>query len=513
MTELATLDIQAPLPQQRPMFDAPHRFIVARCGRRWGKTRACWIASMVGRGPGWEDFTPQWEGVLQGWDVVWLAPDYPQAKSIWLEDVKPRGDNLDGVKLNNTDFTLAVDGGGTLHVRSAEAIKSLRGLGARLKGVIIDEAAWMDLESHWLGVIRPILMDNQGWAIIASTSNAGLDGNTEHRAPSFFNRLCQEVADGTRDPSEWVEFYGTAQDNPLISPAEFASMVKEYPPESVQLGQEVYAKLLATGAGLAFPEWLESHHKVRYEPPPGWAYFAAMDWGYSDHCAVLFFAAGPKKDVLVRSEIYVNKRTPYDVGFEVGEHAKRYPKLEYLVAGSDMWDVRDGGETIAEKFQTGLWASTLADPIPFVSFARGRGTREAGKMTVHEFLKYEAAPDGTIPPWSGAKLRVHADCVNLLRTLPSRPLDPHNSEDVEEGGEDHPYDALRYGLASRFPRPEDHDWRSVPDDVHPGWDLARRRRKPRWEREPDEESIRIEQIRQGRFVTGVRYGGARPVEE
>lgn len=514
MTDAATLDLQEPLAHQVPIFDAPQRFKVWRAGRRTGKSRGAWVAGMIGHGPGWYDFKPMHEGVAQGWDVVWLAPDYPQSKAIWLEDVKPRAENLDGVKLNNSDFILELEGAGKLHVRSAEAIKSLRGLGANLKGIIIDEAAWMDLESHWRSVIRPILMDNKGWAIIVSTTNAGLDGNTDHRAPSFFNSLCQDIQDGVREADEWVEFYGTAEDNPTISPDEFRSLVKEYPADSVQLGQEVYAKLLSSGAGLAFPEWNQKHHVVKYEPPRDWAYFASLDWGYADHCAILFYAAGPGKDLLVRSEIYVNKKTPYDVGFQLGEHAKRYPRLEYVVAGSDMWDVRDGGETIGEKCAAGLAAATQPDPIPLVSMPRGKGSRIAGKLAVHEFLKYETAEDGTIPNWAGAKLRVHEDCKNLIRTLPSRPIDPKDSEDVLEGGEDHPYDSLRYGITSRFPRPAEDESPRVPDDIHPGFDLKKRQRKPRWAREAeDDESVRFEQLQQGHFSTGIRYGGARPFEE
>lgn len=502
-----TLDLQEPLAHQVPIFDAPQRFKVVRAGRRFGKSRAAWVAGMIGHGPGWYDFTPLHEGVAQGWDVVWLAPDYPQSKAIWNEDVRPRAEHLKGCKLNNSEFTLALDGGGNLHVRSAEAIKSLRGLGANLKGIIIDEGAWMDLRSHWRSVIRPILVDNHGWAIICSTTNAGLDGNVDHLAPSFFNLLCQEVQNGKREKDEWIEFYGTAQDNPAIDPAEFLSLVKEYPADSVQLGQEVYAKLLASGAGLAFPEWNEQHHKVRYDPPKNWAYFASVDWGYSDHCAILFYAAGPK-DVLVRSEIYVQKKIPYDVGYQLGKHAERYPKLEYAIAGSDMWDVRDGGETIGEKFAKGLADATQPKPIVLLSMPRGSGTRHTGKMAVHEFLKYEALPDGTIPPWSGAKMRIHEDCVNLIRTLPAMPIDPKDSEDVLEGGEDHLYDSLRYGLTSRFPRSEDVSAHHVDDDRHPGYDLHRKQKRKRWSQEEDEQVYTP-----GHFATNVRWQAARPQED
>lgn len=513
MSATGTLDLQAPLVHQVPIFDAPQRFKVKRCGRRFGKTRGAWVAAMVGHGPGWYEFEPLHEGVAQGWDVVWLAPDYPQAKSIWLEDIKPRAENLDGVTLNNSDFMLTLEGAGHFYVRSAEAIKSLRGLGAKLKGIVIDEAAWMDLESHWRDVIRPILMDNHGWAIIMSTTNAGLDGNADHRMPSFFNQLCQEIQDGARDPEEWIEFYGTALDNPAIAPAEFRSMLKEYTEGSTSLAQEVYAKLLAAGAGVAFPEWRDNHHIQSYDPPPGWRWFGGVDWGYANPCAVTFLAAGPDTDVLVRDELYLTKKTPYEAGYLSGTMAKRFPLLEFFAGDSAMWNVTDGGPTIAEEFQRGLTAAVLPASLPLVSVAKGPGSRMARKQLLHEHLRYQTNPDGTIPRWAGAKLRFHKDAANTIRTIRALPIDPKNSEDVDTKAEDHPYDSVTYALMARVPRPEQEQQGRTPDDVHPGFDLKRRRRKPRWEKEPDDSAVMTEQLRQGHFVTGVRYGGARPQEE
>jgi hypothetical protein len=264
--------------------------------------------------------------------------------------------------------------------------------------------------------------------------------------------------------------------------------------------------------GLAFPEWNEKHHKVRYEPPPSWAYFASVDWGYSDHCAVLFYAAGPK-DLLVRSEIYVQKKIPYDVGYQLGQHAKRYPRLEYVVGGSDMWDVRDGGETIGEKFQAGLRDATMPNPLGLMSMPRGKGTRHAGKMSIHEFLKYEALPDGSIPAWSGARLRIHEDCKNLLRTLPAMPIDPKDSEDVLEGGEDHLYDSLRYGLSSRFPRPRRRTSSRAGGQASRLGSPAQAQETPVAGRAGRRGGTDRGDADRWRVLTGIRYGGARPEED
>ena len=43
-------------------------------------------------------------------------------------------------------------------------------------------------------------------------------------------------------------------------------------------------------------------------------------------------------------------------------------------------------------------------------------------------------------------LRIMRSCRNLIRTLPALQRDPHNVEDIDTEGEDHLYDAARYGI-------------------------------------------------------------------
>lgn len=60
--------------------------------------------------------------------------------------------------------------------------------------------------------------------------------------------------------------------------------------------------------------------------------------------------------------------------------------------------------------------------------------------TVHNWL--QMAPDG-LPYWL-----ISENCHHLIRTLPQLVYDKYNLEDVDTEGEDHPYDAASYGLAS-----------------------------------------------------------------
>jgi hypothetical protein len=66
--------------------------------------------------------------------------------------------------------------------------------------------------------------------------------------------------------------------------------------------------------------------------------------------------------------------------------------------------------------------------------------RLGGKRKVDRLL--QDLPDGK------PGLQVFSTCPNLIRTLPLMVYDPVRVEDVDTQGEDHAYDALRYGLTN-----------------------------------------------------------------
>lgn len=490
-----TIRLPEPLPHQEPIFDSPARFKVRRAGRRTGKTREIFIAAMGGHGPGWRTQRPMFPGVLQGWDVVWVALDYPQAKAIWNEEIRVRFEGHDGVELNKTDRTATFAGAGTLHVRSSEAIDGIRGLGKDLKGVVFDEGAHYDLLYCWRDVVRPILADNAGWAMFDSTTNAGLDGNDEQVAPSYFNRLCEEIQGGQRTPEDgWAEFYGTAEDNPLISPAEFAALVKEYPVGSVSLDQEVYARLLAAGAGLAFPEWDQRLHTFNFEIPrgAGWRWFAGMDWGYTSPGCFSLFAAGPDGEILLRWEHYFKERTPYDVGQTIGEALLHTPELEFpewVALDASAFYTDNGSVSNAEEIDRGFKDALRKTGIrvPIQEAPAGPRSRVTRKLAMHEALKVDhervqpfLERGELVPRWAAPRFRIHTSCVNHIRTIPALPRDARDPEKVETHGvEDHALDSCSYALVSRTPEVQ-RKWLRLEQDRHPGFDAeGQRRRRPR----------------------------------
>lgn len=486
------------LDHQRPIADSPARFKVLREGRRWGKDVIALHVAVVGHGPTGPDGEPRWKGLMQGFDVVWAAPTIPQTNALWLNEVEPRFRRKHGVKVNTSTKTVSLenpDGSpfATLWVRSAEAIDSVRGGGGRLGGVVINEAAHMDLEGCWRDVLRPMLMDHGGWAVIQSTTNAGPDGfenEAGKRTPSYFNLLCQEILDGQRGP-EWAEWHGDARENPRIKPEEFAALVAEYPPEDPRLAQEVYAKLIKGYGGLAFPEWRDDVHTTTWSPArgdPDWSWVGGMDWGYAKPACFLLAACGPSQTVLFRREWYFSGKPPKKAGYELGQLLKGWghPWPEYIACDLAMFGVGQDGRSIASRVQAGLDAAFTGkaggEPtvlIPLIPAPKGPGSRKTRKLLLHEYLRYGPPDkDGKIPPWLQPKVRFHTDCKASIRTIPQLSRDPKDLEDVDTLAEDHAYDAATMLLLTYLPENEREPVKVKDENVHPGLDAKGHRRKP-----------------------------------
>lgn len=489
MTAVPALRIEVPIPRllkhQVPIGVSPARFIALHAGRRFGKDRLALNVSMVGRGPKTcqgcaraphPKTEPCYRGLSQGFDVVWLAPDFSQANLIWVEEILPRFQDVEGVRLDRDQHTLNLPGRGTLWVRSAVNADAVRGVGKRLGGVIVNEAAHMDLEYVWRSVVRPALMDNQGWALIMSTTNSGLDGNAERKTPSFFNRLCQEIYDGKRGKrgAEWEVFHGTARDNPKIRPSEFDALVAEYEPDSKQLQEEVHAKLLAGGSGLAFPEWDESLHVLpaAFNPPPHWRWGGALDFGYTANGWFGMFAFGTEGEVYGIDEFYFRQLHAREVGRRIGRLTQLVPEFGVIAADSAMWAKTGLGPTVAEEVQSGIkeaYRGTGRGVPGLVEATKGPGSRHARKQLFHRYLFARRARDGSVPLWGQPRLKFRETCKHAIRTIPQLPIDPRDPEDVDTTAEDHPYDGTGYLLMSRPPlaplpaEPRD-------EHTHPGFD-------------------------------------------
>lgn len=455
----AAVQLPAPLEHQEPVYNSRARFKVLRCGRRWGKTILAILCAFVGHGPLMASGIPMFPGIASGLgDVVWVLPTYKQRNAVWTQEIIPRFGSHPACTVNRSEFYVTLPNGCTLYIRSADAgaAATIRGLGKRVIGVVLDEAAHFDSESAWLEIIRPILIDNRGWAIWASTTNSGSDGHKDeleqNRTPSFFNLLCTQIMNGERS-EDWEHFYGTAYDNPKLAHAEIDAALAEYSEGSRAREEEFFAKLLTAGAGAAFPEWNDDVHTAQWSPektPRLYRWSWMGDWGYSSNGGCWLAATSKEGRTFIRTEYYFRKIDPFTAGHNWGLKIIRFPRPEFGIM--DTPGVTDGGPTILEKFLAGMTKALGGRrPPPLIKPTKSRSSmdqpktyRTTAKMVVHELLRYERAADGSVPDFMRPLLTVHRTaCPNMVRVMQSIQVDPKGQDDVDTKSEDHPYDALK----------------------------------------------------------------------
>lgn len=454
-----TLELPEPVGKQYDMLDSSALRKVLRFGRRGGKTRFAFIAALAGHGDGWEDSKPKLGGVLQGGDVVWICPTYSNLSTVlWREEIEPRMGHLPWVSLNKTTHDVEIPGLGALMLRSGDrsAIDSVRGVGKRLKGVIIDEAAHLDLRGALQDVILPALVDNGGWLILMSTTNAGQDGGYDDtgapQVPSYFNQICAQIVAGERGP-EWQQFTGTAYDNPTLDRQAIDDLIAEYPPDSPKLKQEVFAELLETGVGLALPGLSEATHMVpAFTPPAHWTKFAAFDWGYHHPWAFGSYTVNEDGQVYKRESLNGRLMLPEQIDQKVRASGID-PSTLIIHAGPDVWRTRVSSKG---KIQGEFMGPTVAEQLQLLGWKLmpAADARVAGLNNLRQYTFID--PSKQPPPLPRFLWMRTPGNVACLAQIARMPLDPSNPEDALKidadaagrGGDDW-YDENRYALMSR----------------------------------------------------------------
>lgn len=506
-----TLELPEPIGKQPDMLDSPATRKVLRFGRRGGKTRFAFIAALAGHGPGWDESKPLHGGILQGGDVVWICPTYSNlATVLWREEIEPRMGHLPWVKLSKSpNHDVTITGLGTLMLRSGDrsAIDSIRGVGNRLAGVIVDEAAHLDLRGALLDVILPACIDNGAWLILMSTTNAGQDGGYDDtgapQVPSYFNLICEQIRANERG-IEWVEFEGTAFDNPEMNTQAINDLIAEYPPGSPKLDQEVYARLLKSGTGLALPGLSEASHMVpAFQPPSYWHQWCGFDWGYHHPWTMGRYCINDDGQVYKRESLNGRLDLPEQIDEKV-RTAGIDPSKFVIFAGPDVWRTRVNskgkiqgqyeGPTVAERLQALGW---LLKPAA--------DARVAGLNNLRQYTFVDPKKPGSLPRFQWMETPGNRLCLSQIARMQLDPTNPEDALKVDadaagRGGDDW-YDETRYALMSRpivarAPVGEVEQGRTL------GYDFANKR--PR-ERETAEQEMQKILTRSQPNLIGSRY--------
>jgi len=173
----------------------PHRFKVAICGRRFGKTYLA-IREMCYRA----------RNPMQ--NIWYITSSYRAAKMIVWKPLKNKLLDLRWVaKINESELSIELKNGSTISLKGAENYDSLRG--SSISYVVLDEVSEIP-NAAWVEVIRPALADQKGGALFIGTpkgkGNWSYDlYNMKQEQPDVWNSFQFTTLDGGRVTQEEIE--------------------------------------------------------------------------------------------------------------------------------------------------------------------------------------------------------------------------------------------------------------------------------------------------------------------
>lgn len=235
-------------PDQVTIAEDTHRFIAVAAGRRWGKTVVAIACALY--------------AAAHGNRVLWLLPTMiPAGVETWRELVR-LSRRLSGFRVSESTHTLHhPSSGGRLHLDSTENVDSLRGVGCDY--AVLDEADYQ-AERVWTDVVRPMLAEKSGRAILMSTPR---------EVNGWFHQLFELGRSGTNP--EWASYHKAWWDRPGVPPEEIQS-VRASTPEHVFL-REYGAEFISSEGARLKREWLRIE-----SPPEGLRLAAGVDLAVSD---------------------------------------------------------------------------------------------------------------------------------------------------------------------------------------------------------------------------------------
>lgn len=251
-----------------------------------------------------------------------------------------------------------------------------------------------------------------------------------------------------RTTRKWI--HGTVFDNPKILAEN---------PEYIALLQSIDNEILRkqwlegdwdSADGLAFDEFDRKLHVIEpFVVPSGWKRFRACDWGYKTKASCLWMATDYDGNIYVYRELITGGGSTHGkkLAEEFAELVKELEKdevIQYGVLDASAWSMRgESSPPPAEEMS--------ARGVSWRPSDRGKHSRITGKLQVHKYLQKDIT---TGKP----RLYIFNTCVDLIACLSSLPIGKNNPEDVKDDGDDHSYDALRYGLMSRPIKNLEYDW-------------------------------------------------------
>jgi len=378
-----------PHPTQNQVIESNARFRVLCCGRRWGKTTLA-VEEMK-------------RAFVKPSRVAYIAPTYQQARDIAWEALRKEFLGITA-SVNESRLELKVkckDGGeSTIILRGWESIETLRG--QSFDFLVIDEVASMrNFWLNWEEVIRPTLTDRKGEVMFIST-------------PKGFNHFYDLF---NFQDEVYKAFHFTTYDNPHLPVEEIDKAKKELPED--RFAQEYMADFRKS-EGLVYKEFSRDRHTYDTEiNKEGKEHLGAIDFGFTNPCAVLHAYYDKDANYWIDDEWYKTQRTEEQIGEYVKScaFAEVYPDPE---SPSAIEVLNSKGINVREVL-------------------KGKDSIKSGINAVRALFKAN-------------RLHIHKRCINLIQELetysyPEKSTN-QNEPEIPVKENDHALDSLRYLISN-----------------------------------------------------------------
>ena len=383
-------------PAQEQIAADPHRFRVARCGRRFGKTVLA-AYEMYVRAVSTNNAR-----------ICYYSPTRDDSRDIMWRQLKeicapltvgdPNESRLE-INIRNTHGNTSL-----IILYGWEALQERgKGVGVRNNFVVLDEVSkYNNFEFGWEEILRPTLIDVKGEALFISTTNGF----------NHFYDLCnKELKD-----NDYKTFHFTSYDNPFI-PREEIDKIKSEMSED-RAAQEIFADFRKK-EGLVYKEFSRDLHITDQEPQEVMYTIGGIDFGFTHPAAAITVSKDYNGVYWVTHEwVYAGKTEDEIVEYVAGmKWARAYPDPENASAK----------EALRRRHVN------VRDVI------KGKGSVVSGIQAVRELLKQN-------------RLRIHRSCIKMIEGFEkysySETKGNNNVNELPSHDFSDVCDALRYAIVS-----------------------------------------------------------------
>lgn len=203
-------------------------------------------------------------------------------------------------------------------------------------------------------------------------------------------------------------------------------------------------------SGQCFAEFRNNpeHYKDRkwthviepFDVPAHWTVQRVFDFGYAHPFAVAWIAYDTEGSAYVIEEYYgwngtANQGAKLEP-HQIAENIKRIEDTSPQLMDRDIMGIAD--PSIWDKSRGESIARVMEKHPYYIYFNPGKNDRLSGKMQFHYRMAFDRNGD--------CLFHIFNNCKQTIRTLPTLVYDEKHVEDIDTDGEDHLYDAIRYGL-------------------------------------------------------------------